>query len=192
MADLKISILPSATTPLAGTEVVPLVQSSTTKKVAVNDLTVKNVRSNSSTGILQITGPADNQTRTMTTPDANFTVARTDAAQTFNETQKLAGGYLTNSGNTGSILHNTPVSILTLASAGLYQITAYLLAGAGSPSIFMSFATVAFDGVAPMIVANNGVLLLITLSGNNVRVTQQSGATQIDGVAWSYSKLNFS
>jgi len=39
MADLKISALTSATTPLAGTEVLPLVQSSTTKKVAVSDLT---------------------------------------------------------------------------------------------------------------------------------------------------------
>lgn len=38
MADLKISQLTGATTPLAGTEVVPLVQSSTTKKVAVSDL----------------------------------------------------------------------------------------------------------------------------------------------------------
>lgn len=39
MADAKISALTSATTPLAGTEVVPVVQSSTTKKVAVSDLT---------------------------------------------------------------------------------------------------------------------------------------------------------
>lgn len=38
MADLKISQLTSATTPLAGTEQVPLVQSSTTKKTTVNEL----------------------------------------------------------------------------------------------------------------------------------------------------------
>lgn len=38
MADLKISQLTSATTPLAGTEQVPLVQSSSTKKTTVNDL----------------------------------------------------------------------------------------------------------------------------------------------------------
>lgn len=38
MADLKISQLTSATTPLAGTEQVPLVQSSTTKKTTVSDL----------------------------------------------------------------------------------------------------------------------------------------------------------
>lgn len=39
MADLKISQLTGATTPLAGTEILPIVQSSTTKKVSVADLT---------------------------------------------------------------------------------------------------------------------------------------------------------
>lgn len=39
MADLKISQLPAASTPLAGTEVLPIVQSGTTKQVSVNDLT---------------------------------------------------------------------------------------------------------------------------------------------------------
>jgi hypothetical protein len=39
MADKKISALTSATTPLAGTEVLPIVQSGATVKVAVSDLT---------------------------------------------------------------------------------------------------------------------------------------------------------
>jgi len=83
MADVKISGLPASTLPLAGTEVLPLVQSGVTKKVASDDLTVKNVRSNTTTGILQVAGPGAATTRVMTTPDANFTVARTDAGQTF-------------------------------------------------------------------------------------------------------------
>jgi hypothetical protein len=40
MADVKISGLPASTTPLAGTEVLPIVQSGVTKKVSVADLTV--------------------------------------------------------------------------------------------------------------------------------------------------------
>ena len=40
MADKKISALTSATTPLAGTEVLPIVQSGSTVKVSVADLTV--------------------------------------------------------------------------------------------------------------------------------------------------------
>jgi len=39
MADIKISALPAATTPLAGTEVLPIVQSGVTTKVAVSNLT---------------------------------------------------------------------------------------------------------------------------------------------------------
>jgi hypothetical protein len=39
MADTKISALPASTTPLAGTEVLPIVQSSATKQVSVENLT---------------------------------------------------------------------------------------------------------------------------------------------------------
>ena len=39
MADSKISALPASTTPLAGTEVLPIVQSSTTRQVSVSNLT---------------------------------------------------------------------------------------------------------------------------------------------------------
>lgn len=39
MADKKISALPAATTPLAGTEVLPIVQSGVTDKVSVSNLT---------------------------------------------------------------------------------------------------------------------------------------------------------
>ena len=39
MADLKISALPASTTPLAGTEVLPIVQSATTRQVSVANLT---------------------------------------------------------------------------------------------------------------------------------------------------------
>lgn len=38
MADSKISQLTSATTPLSGTEVVPIVQNGVTKKVAVSEI----------------------------------------------------------------------------------------------------------------------------------------------------------
>jgi len=94
MANTKISALTSATTPLAGTEVLPIVQSGATVNVATNDLTVRNVRSNATTGILQITGPAAASTRVATVPDANWTAARTDAAQSFTGDQTLSTGNL--------------------------------------------------------------------------------------------------
>lgn len=92
MADKKISALTAATLPLAGTEVLPIVQSSTTKKVATDDLTVKNIRSNATTGLLQVAGPGVGTTRIMTVPDANFTTARTDAANSFTGDQTLSTG----------------------------------------------------------------------------------------------------
>ena len=96
MADKKISALTASSLPLAGTEVLPIVQSGATVKVAVDDLTVKNIRSNATTGILQVAGPAAAATRTMTTPDANFSAARIDAGQTFTGAQNLENGSGTN------------------------------------------------------------------------------------------------
>ena len=87
MSDKKISQLTAATTPLAGTEVLPIVQSGSTVKVPNNDLRPKQIQSNATSGVLQVVGPAVASTRVMTTPDANFTVARTDAGQTFTNTQ---------------------------------------------------------------------------------------------------------
>jgi hypothetical protein len=94
MADQKISALTSATTPLAGTEVLPIVQSGATVKVANNDLRPKQIQSNATSGVLQVVGPAAASTRIATVPDANFTVARTDAAQSFTGNQTLSTGSL--------------------------------------------------------------------------------------------------
>jgi len=94
MADKKISALTAATTPLAGTEVLPIVQSGATVKVANNDLRPKQIQSNATSGVLQVVGPAAAATRVMTTPDANFTAARTDAAQSFTGDQTLSTGNL--------------------------------------------------------------------------------------------------
>ena len=48
--------------------------------------------------MLQVVGPAASATRVMTVPDANFTAARTDAAQSFTGDQTL---------NTGNVIQGT-------------------------------------------------------------------------------------
>lgn len=48
----------------------------------------------SSTGLMQITGPAAGTTRVVTIPNANSTMARTDAAQSFTGDQTLSTGNL--------------------------------------------------------------------------------------------------
>jgi hypothetical protein len=125
MADSKISALPASTLPLAGTEVLPIVQSGATKKVATDDLTVKNVRSNATTGLLQVAGPASASTRVMTTPDSNFTVARTDADQTFNGNQTINSGGVYFNGATKKYYAYTDGSdnfaIVRYSLAGAYE-----------------------------------------------------------------------
>jgi hypothetical protein len=116
MADKKISALTSASTPLAGTEVLPIVQSGSTVKVATNDLTVRNIRANATTGILQVTGPTAATTRVVTVPDANFTAARTDAAQTFTGTQTIDGILNVTHGTGDQLLLNIKTNDVTAAN----------------------------------------------------------------------------
>lgn len=76
MADSKISALPASTTPLAGTEVLPIVQSSATKQVSVANLTAGRAVA---TAALSATG-------IVLTTDA------TDASSTTAASMKTAGG----------------------------------------------------------------------------------------------------
>jgi hypothetical protein len=70
MSNSKISALTSATTPLAGTEVLPIVQSSTTKQVSVANLTAGRIQT--SNGILQGTA-ATGYNFTANTPASGMT-----------------------------------------------------------------------------------------------------------------------
>jgi hypothetical protein len=76
MADTKISALPASTTPLAGTEVLPIVQSSSTKQVSVANLTTGR---DVATAALSATG-------IILTSDA------TDSSSTITGSLKTAGG----------------------------------------------------------------------------------------------------
>jgi hypothetical protein len=123
MANSKISALTSATTPLAGTEVLPIVQSGATVKVANNDLRPKQIQSNATSGVLQVIGPAAAATRIMTTPDANFTAARTDAAQSFTGNQTLSTGNLVQgtAGQGVNFTANTPAAGMTSQLLNWYE-----------------------------------------------------------------------
>lgn len=133
MADQKISQLTSASLPLDGTEVLPIVKSGATVKVANNYLRPKQIQSNATSGVLQIAGPAAAATRVMTVPDANFTAARTDAAQTFSGNQTFSGDVTTN-----KIVYNNSGS--TISGAELYKSFNNGTAGAA-----ITIGTVTFD-----------------------------------------------
>jgi hypothetical protein len=113
MADIKISQLPAATTPLAGTEEVPLVQSGTTKKV-----TVSNLRGS---GVTAVTATAPVVSSGGTTPVISMAAATTSVNgyltstdwNTFNNKQP-AGSYLTNGGALGTPSSGTATNLTGL------------------------------------------------------------------------------
>ena len=101
MADKKISALTASTTPLAGTEVLPIVQSGATVKVAVSDLTAGRAVA---TGALTTTGLQS----VVGTTALSWVGAGTSSAQTVIGTQ----------GTGASLLVNTP-SLNTSYASGL-------------------------------------------------------------------------
>jgi hypothetical protein len=78
MADLKISQLPAATTPLAGTEVLPIVQAGTTKQVSIDNLTAGKAVSATSVSATTVTATTVNGT----TFDTNVAAAGVTLAGT--------------------------------------------------------------------------------------------------------------
>jgi hypothetical protein len=111
---------------------------------------------------------------------ASLSTTGTISAATVNTAR-----YYTALGNTGSIANGTATTIYTITGQCVITVGAYLFAGAGSPATYASTATVIYDGTAGRITSNNGTLLLLTLSGANIQVTQNSGSTQPAGIRWS-------
>lgn len=97
MADLKISALTASTTPLAGTEVLPIVQSGTTKQVSVANLTAgRAIAATNITASGEITS---------TTNDARISLYRATGTNYFDwaSGQPLAFGTQTSSGGAGRV-----------------------------------------------------------------------------------------
>lgn len=92
------------------------------------------LKSNATTGLMQIVGPAAGQTRVVTIPDANATMARTDAAQTFTGTQTVQGNV------------QAMVQTKTVASGGtqnLFYVNNYTLQATG----FMTIRSASGTGI---------------------------------------------
>ena len=165
MADKKISALTAATLPLAGTELLPIVQSSTTDNITVNNLAAGNLKSQSTTGVLQVSGPAAGATRVMTIPNANFTAARTDAAQTFTGTQ---------------VFSSLPQLTAATANRILYADGSQVMA----TSTYMQFdGTKVQFGQGTFSVGDNDVGLTVT---GGQRTNFKIASTETDATTWTF------
>jgi hypothetical protein len=137
MADVKISQLPAATTPLAGTEQIPLVQSSTTKQVTVSNLlTAANLGTPTAINLTNATNVPVNQ--------ATGTLAVAHGG-TGTTTPSLVGG--TNITVSGS----WPNQTITATGAAAGDVT--------GPSSATDNAVVRFDNTTGKVIQNSGVII---------------------------------
>ena len=161
MADVKISQLPSASTPLAGTEEIPLVQSSTTKKITVSNLLTSanlgtptavnlanatNVPMAQASGLLAVNRGGTGTATPSIVAGTNVTVSGTWPNQTINS---VAGGsgtvtsasVVSANGLAGTVANPTTTPAITLSTT-----VTGVVKGNGTA---LSAATAGTDYVAP-------------------------------------------
>jgi hypothetical protein len=141
MSNSKISALTSATTPLAGTEVLPIVQSSTTKQVSVANLTAG--RTQTSNGIVQGTA-ATGYNFTANTPASGMTsqllnwyeegtwTTTVTGVSNFTGTPTLASGKYTRNGRLILIEGKFSGTVTTGSVNAYFQFTLPFSRGAGT------------------------------------------------------------
>ena len=192
MADKKISALTGATTPLAGTEVLPIVQGGVTVKVAVSDLTAgRSVTALSYNGNTISTGTgtltlaaakvltasntltlAGTDSTTMTFPTTSATIARTDVGQTFTGDQTITSA----SGNTTLAItgNGAFTSILSLdgSSAGAVSAVKNLRLNAATAST----VTLEVNNTAVATTSSTGIAVTGVLSATGVVTFSNYGA----------------
>jgi hypothetical protein len=123
MADKKISALTGATTPLAGTEVLPIVQSGATVKVAVSDLTAGRSTSGTSFVVTGSTVPANG----IYLPAANSVgiATNTTNAVTIDSSQnflvKSTSTYSLPGSQSASVFTNTGYAVGNGTTSALFQ-----------------------------------------------------------------------
>jgi hypothetical protein len=133
MADIKISALPASTTPLAGTEVLPIVQSSATKQVSIANLTAGRAVSAGSLALtaapLPIASGGTNSS-IIATFSATQNVAQALSANTLTLIQFQNEEFDTNSyfNNTNGTVGSALAYSFNPQTAGYYQLNACISA----------------------------------------------------------------
>ena len=170
MADIKISQLPAATTPLAGTEEVPLVQSGVTKKT-----TVAQIIAGATGGVTAVTATAPVVSSGGTTPVISMAAATTSVNgyltstdwNTFNNKQP-AGSYLTNGGALGTPSSGTATNLTGLPlTTGVTGLLPVANGGTGTAS--------------PSIVAGTNVTVSGTWPNQTINASGGSGGGDVTG-----------
>ena len=199
MADVKISQLPAATTPLAGTEQIPLVQSTTTKQITVSNLltaanlgtptainltNATNVPVNQATGILPVANGGNGTATPSLVGGTNIAVTGTWPNQIISATGSAAGnvtGPASATDNavvrfdntTGEVIQNSGVIIndSNEISGGTWKGAAIAVAYGGTGTS------------TPSLVAGTNVTISGTWPNQTINSTASGGVTSVTGTA---------
>jgi hypothetical protein len=189
MADLKISQLPAATTPLAGSEVLPIVQSGTTKQVTIDNLTAGKAMSASTVAATTVTATTLQGTLDTNVAAAKLTVSGTSVVASGTDTNitvtltPKGTGVVTN----GSTYSDAYGKVRAISQSGSAKTTAYTLAVADvgrfievgtSGSIVVPDATFAAgDAVAIFNNTSGNITLTLTITTAYLAGTDADKAT---------------
>lgn len=163
MADLKISQLPAATVPLVGTEVLPIVQSGTTKQVTVDNLTTGKAVAASTVTATTLLGNLDTNVAA-----AKLTVSGTSAVASGTDTNisitltPKGTGVVTN----GSTYNDTYGKIRAISQSGSAKTTTYTLAVADVGRFIEIGASGAITVPDATFAAGDAVVLFNNTSGS--------------------------
>ena len=126
-------------------------------------------------GLLQVVGPAAGTTRTMTVPNANFTAARTDAAQTFTGTQTFSADAVVNTVRVGLGVGTGTDNVVCGTDAAPFSTTGARNASVGWRSAFN--LTTGTDNVAVGYIAAYNA----TTGSSNTSVGEGANQANISG-----------
>jgi hypothetical protein len=181
MADKKISALTGATTPLAGTEVLPIVQGGATVKVSVADLTTGRAVSASSVTISGLTAStalaldASKNVVSVTNTGTGSNVLATSPVFVTEITTPLVK---TNSG-TVSATSGVAVTIYAVPAAVNRNYIVCIGLSASAPTVYNAVSIVSVDNAVMQATALQiAALASISVSGQNIQATQSSGGSQ--------------
>jgi hypothetical protein len=147
MADKKISQLSAASTPLAGTEVLPIVQSGSTVKVSAADVTAGRAVSVSSVAVTGSTPPA-NGVYLPATNSVGISTASSNAV------------YINSSGNVAIAGGNVPTQVFNLYRSGSTQ----TVMSAGNSNTGLNGTYFGVDTAGNAIISQTKATLTMTLS----------------------------
>lgn len=209
MADVKISQLPSASTPLAGTEEIPLVQSSTTKKITVSNLLTSanlgtptmvnlanatNVPMAQASGVLAVNRGGTGTASPSLVQGTNVTITGTWPNQTINSTGGAGGGDVTGPASstdnavarfdstTGKIIQNSGVVINDSGevTVGVWKGTEVGLSYGGTGA---ASASQARGNILPSYTGNAGKVLAVNTGATDAEWIAAGGVGTVTNVA---------